>query len=109
MSARTLERVFEYVGWYSGMFGKSPTIAEVAADIGRCYDTARMHLATLVARGRLQRTANHERGWTLPNGPAPEPTLSEQNREGCREVAALYAALGSAPIGKIGDGRKVAA
>jgi len=97
----TLNRVLEFVKMHSVAFGEAPTIAEIAAAVGKSYETARIHLNTLVARGDLIRSGSQERGWVLPS--------AILNRAKVKEVSALYSALGGKPSGKIGDGQRVVA
>lgn len=82
-----------------------PTIDEMAERVGVARETVRANLNKLIVAGRLRRSGSQERGWVVVNvrrgavlrplkatTNAPvAPTLDEQNREGVKEVAAIYA------------------
>lgn len=83
--------------------GVSPTFEEIANGVGLAgKSTVAGYLADLERAGHIRRIQGQQRRlYTCIEVVAP--------RYRRPDVGALYAALGSTPIGKIGDGRKVAA
>lgn len=67
-SGRTREKVLRFVR-EKILAGRPPTVREVQAAFGfRAVQSARKHLETLVAEGRLVKEAGKSRGYGLPGG-----------------------------------------
>jgi repressor LexA len=73
-AGQTRERVFRLVRERL-LAGSPPTVREVQAAFGfRSVETARAHLAALVAEGRLEQRRGRARGYRLP-APSGPPTV----------------------------------
>jgi len=72
---QTRDRVFRLVRDRL-LAGSPPTVREVQQALGfRSTETAREHLETLVAEGRLDKRAGRSRGYCLPDSSGPPPLL----------------------------------
>lgn len=98
--ARTAAQVLDFIDWHLCQTGGvSPTLIEICNGVGLAgRSNASRYLAILEEAGHIKRQASDRQ--------CIEVVAPRYRRP---DVGAIYAALGSTPIGKIGDGRKVAA
>jgi repressor LexA len=75
-AGETRQKIFEFVRERL-LSGRPPTVREVQAAFGfRAVQTARQHLESLVAEGKLLAQRGKSRGYRLPGRPAGQPIVS---------------------------------
>jgi repressor LexA len=75
-AGETRQKIFEFVRERL-LSGRPPTVREVQEAFGfRAVQTARQHLESLVAEGKLLAQRGKSRGYRLPGNPAEQPTVS---------------------------------